>query len=212
MKTIVFMGDSITDACRLRDDGHTGVGYPTFVEGTLGLDAPGEYKFYNRGISGDRIVDLYARIKRDAVNLAPDYMSVLIGVNDVWHEFNFGNGVDDDKFFKIYCMYIEEIKAALPDIKIMILEPFIAPGESLLPVCKEENMPEFRAETAKRAASARRVAEKYGLPFIPLQDKLNEMSGAVDDLFYYTKDGVHPTSKFHAFIAREWIKTFNEIK
>lgn len=212
MKTILFQGDSITDAFRSRDDFHSGIGYPNFVEGSLGLDMPGEYKFYNRGISGNRIVDLYARIKIDAINLAPDYMSILIGVNDVWHEFNSKNGVDDEKFFKIYCMYIEEIKEALPDIKIMILEPFVAPGDSLLSVCDGKNMPAFKAEVAKRAVSARRVADKYDLAFVPLQNSLNEMSKKVDDLFYYTRDGVHPTSVFHAFIAREWLKAFDKIK
>ena len=87
MKTILFQGDSITDAGRARDnDANRGVGYPHLVSARLGCDNPTEFNFINRGISGNRIVDLYARIKADIINLKPDVMSILIGVNDVWHE------------------------------------------------------------------------------------------------------------------------------
>ena len=115
MKTILFQGDSITDAGRARDnDSNVGVGYPVLVKGTIGFEHPGEYTFFNRGISGNRVVDVYARIKSDIINLKPDVMSILIGVNDVWHEVSKENGVDAEKYFKIYSMMIEEIKEALP--------------------------------------------------------------------------------------------------
>ena len=84
MKRILFQGDSITDCGRAREnDAHVGTGYALLVKSQLGFENPGEYEFYNRGISGNRIVDLYARIKADIINLAPDYISILIGVNDV---------------------------------------------------------------------------------------------------------------------------------
>ena len=121
MKTILFQGDSITDAGRSRDnDLERGIGYPTLVSAELGLKYPGEYKFINKGISGNRIVDLYARIKCDFINLKPDYLTILIGINDVWHEVGSRNGVDNKKFFKVYCDLIEEIKTMLPDIKISV--------------------------------------------------------------------------------------------
>ena len=64
MKTILFQGDSITDAGRSReDDNNTGLGYPTLVKGELGFEQPGDFTFINRGISGNRVVDVYARIK-----------------------------------------------------------------------------------------------------------------------------------------------------
>ena len=78
----------------------------------MGYDKPAEYEYINRGISGNRIVDLYARMKEDIINLKPDYISFLIGVNDVWHEFGKHRGVDADKYEKIYTMLIEEIKEA----------------------------------------------------------------------------------------------------
>ena len=129
-KIILFQGDSITDAGRSyeRND-MRGRGYATMVSGELGLSYPEEYEFINRGISGNRIVDIYARMKSDIINLKPDYMSLLIGVNDVWHEFYENpNGVATDKFEKVYSMLIEELKEALPDLKIMILEPFVLKG------------------------------------------------------------------------------------
>ena len=125
-KVILFQGDSITDAGRSRDnDLLTGTGYVRLTEAELGCTYPLLYTCYNRGISGNRIVDVYARIKADIINLAPDYMSILIGINDVWHEYTRQNGVSAEKFERIYDMLIHEIKEALPDIKIMILEPFV---------------------------------------------------------------------------------------
>ena len=96
-KRILFQGDSITDCSRSRSDlTEMGGGYPRLVKAALGMDHPGEYEFINRGISGNRIVDLYARIKADFINLKPDYASIYIGVNDAWHEIGSQNGVDTD--------------------------------------------------------------------------------------------------------------------
>ena len=200
---ILFQGDSITDADRSREkDYKLGCGYPRLVEAELGFLNPAKYEFLNRGISGNRVIDVYARIKKDIINLAPDYMSILIGVNDVWHEVDRQNGVDADKYFKIYSMLIEEVRAALPNIKIMILEPFVLKGEAT-----EENWDVFRPEVEKRAAMAKKIAEAYDLVFVPLQegfDELEKLAPAV----YWLKDGVHPTAKGHEFIKREWLKGF----
>lgn len=206
MKTILFQGDSITDAGRSREnDSHMGRGYPTLVTAQLGTDIPNEFEFYNRGISGNRIVDLYARIKSDIINLKPDIMSILIGVNDVWHEIDFNNGVDSEKYFKVYSMLIEEIKAALPDIKIMILEPFL-----LRATAREEMWEYFSGEVAKRAEKAREIAKKYNLTFIPLQDKFDAAIKSAP-AEYWSADGVHPTAMGHEIIKREWIKAFNTL-
>ena len=204
---ILFQGDSITDAGRDRQDhSRLGVGYPRLVEASLGLDEPGKHEFMNRGISGNRIVDLYARIKADIINLKPDLMSILIGVNDVWHELSENpNGVDADKFFKIYSMLIEEVKEALPNIKIMILEPFVLPGCSTV-----ENWDYFSTEVPKRAEMARKIAEKFGLPFIPLQKGFDELSEKAPHE-YWLGDGVHPTAKGHEFIKNQWLKAYKSL-
>jgi len=204
---ILFQGDSITDAGRSRtDDNNLGVGYPRLVKSSLGFDNPGKYEFVNRGISGDRIVDVYARIKADIINLKPDVMSILIGVNDVWHELGENpNGVDADKFFRIYSMLIEEVKAALPDIKIMIFEPFVLNAYKTEPIYEQ-----FRPEVEKRAEMAKKIAEKFGLPFIPLQADFDEMSKGVGTS-YWLEDGVHPTAMGHEYIKRQWLDAFKKL-
>lgn len=206
MKRILFQGDSITDADRSREnENHLGIGYPRLVSAELGFENPGEYEFFNRGISGNRVVDLYARIKVDLINLKPDIMSILIGINDVWHEVGAHNGVDAEKYFKVYSMLIEEVKEALPDIKIMILEPFV-----LNAFATDENWEYFTTETQKRREMAKKIAEKYNLKYVTLQDKFDEaVKSAPAD--YWLGDGVHPTYAGHELIKREWIKAFKEL-
>ncbi|MBQ2817371.1 MAG: SGNH/GDSL hydrolase family protein [Clostridia bacterium] len=212
-KIILFQGDSITDCGRSREnDVNVGTGYPLLVKSKLGFDAPGEYDFYNRGISGNRIVDVYARIKRDLINLKPDYMSLLIGVNDVWHEVHESpNGVSAEKFEKIYDMLISEVLEALPDIKIMIMEPFVLEGSATL---ANEQFPfrwdYFRTEVPLRADAAKRIAQKHSLSFIPLQEKLNEAL-KLAPASYWLADGVHPTAMGHQLIMNEWFKAFNNL-
>ena len=203
---ILFQGDSITDCGRSRDnDSYLGHGYPRFVQGKLMVSEPGKHTFINRGISGNRIVDVYARIKADILNVKPDVMSILIGINDVWHEIGNHNGVDAPKFEKIYDMLITEIKEALPDIKIMILEPFV------LKVCATiENWDIFNPETKLRAQASKRIAEKHNLTFIPLQDMFDAMpDNVLPD--YWAGDGVHPTAAGHELISNEWIKVFKTL-
>lgn len=204
MKTILFQGDSITDVFRDWDNGEDlGKGYPLFVSSKLGYEMPGQFKFYNRGRSGDRIVDVYARIKADIINLKPDFMSILIGVNDVWQEYLEGNGVSAEKFEKIYCMIIEEVKQELPNCEIMIMAPFLLKGEAT-----EEKWDEFFAEVKNRAKIAKKVAEKYGLKFVALQDKFDEAQKKMPQP-YWAYDGVHPTHNGHALIQKAWLDGFN---
>ena len=213
MKKILFQGDSITDCHRTKlPMENMGAGYPLLVQAKLGFENPGKYEFVNRGISGNRIVDIYARIKADIINLAPDYMSLLIGVNDVWHDFDFQNGVSADKYEKLYCMLIEEIREALPNIKLMILEPFCIEGMSTQNTEEAPNkLNEFSSEVRKRAAKAKAVAEKYGIIFIPLQDKFDEAAKVVGNE-YWIADGVHPAIAGHELIKREWLKAFETLK
>lgn len=207
MKKILFQGDSITDCGRDREfDRSMGTGYATNVAQSLGYDYPGQYEFINRGIGGNRIVDVYARIKRDIINIVPDYMSLLIGVNDTWHEFDFQNGVETDKFEKIYDMLISEIKEALPNIKIIILEPYLMIGRAT-----ENKFNEFKADVLEKASVAKKIAAKHNLKFVPLQEKFDAMEKIVSEP-YWTTDGVHPANPGHELIAREWIKAFEEIK
>ena len=207
MKTFLFQGDSITDADRRREDiNNFGYGYPNIVAAKYMSEYPNKLSFINKGISGNRIVDLYARIKFEIINLKPDYMSILIGINDVWHEISSQNGVDDEKFRKILSMLIEEVKEALPDIKIIMLEPFVLKGPAT-----EENWQEFRSETELRAKSVKMIAEKYNLSFVPLQETFDELSKKAEPT-YWLADGVHPTVAGHGVIAKALSDAFDKIR
>ena len=213
-KIIVFQGDSITDAGRDREKNvSTGRGYATLVKAQLSAEEPYQYQFYNRGISGNRVVDLYARIKIDMINLKPDYMSILIGVNDVWHEVAKQNGVDAEKYEMVYGLLIEELKQALPQLKIMILEPFVLKGTAT--VSTEEN-PErweyFSREVPLRAAAAKRIAEKYDLLFVPLQEMFTAAEATAPAPGYWLRDGVHPTIAGHELIKQAWLKAFQQLR
>lgn len=212
MKKILFQGDSITDCGRSREVlTDVGNGYPYLVRAHYGLERPGQFEIMNRGISGNRSVDVYARIKADIINLKPDYLSILMGVNDVWHELAIGNGVATPKFEKIYTMLIEEVLEELPDVKLMILEPYALPGAATEGTLEDgrDKYTVFRKETEEKAAACRRVAEKFGIPFVPLQAKLDEMQ-----VSYGTEsvsgDGVHPNVTGHLLIARAWMEAFEE--
>lgn len=213
-KLVLFQGDSITDCHRSRDnDVYKGHGYATMVAGELSMRAPYAYRFCNRGVSGDRIVDVYARIRMDAINLKPDFMSILIGVNDVWHEYTRQNGVDAEKFEMVYGLLIEEVQRECPGIKIMILEPFVLPGSAT------ENTDEhplrwdyFEKEVSLRAQAAKRVAEKYDLIFVPLQERFNTANIGAPSNNYWLSDGVHPTAAGHTLIKQAWVDGFEKLK
>ena len=207
---IVFFGDSITDMGRHRESEigsvfSYGVGYTNFVVGELTNANPTGYECINRGISGNRVVDLYARVKSDVWNYSPDVLSILIGVNDVWHEINYQNGVEMDRWERVYRTMIEETLARFPNIKIMLLEPFIMEGSA---TDGEERWEKF-LEVKEYAKVAKQIAEDYNLTFVPLQEKFDgakEKFGAD----YYTYDGVHPSTAGARLIANEWLSAFKE--
>lgn len=205
---IVFYGDSITDMNRHRDDADGtvysyGVGYTNFVVGELTCEDPKKYECINRGISGNRIVDLYARVKIDVWNHKPDVLSILIGVNDVWHEISRENGVELPRWERIYRTLIEETKERLPNVKIMILEPFILEGSA---TDGEERWQRFLA-VKEYAKVAKKIAEDYNLTFVPLQAKFDEAEAKFGG-DYYTFDGVHPLAAGAKMISQEWLNAF----
>lgn len=207
MSVILFQGDSITDCIRQSSSPfELGMGYPAFVAGRMGLENPGKYQFYNRGVGGNRIVDLYARMKEDIINLKPDYVSILIGVNDVWHELNGKTGVAPDKFGKIYQMLLDEIKAAIPDIQIILIEPFLLRGSGT-----EQNYDVFRKEVTHYAEIVCDLAKANAYPCISLQAELDRLEKEAPSE-YWLFDGVHPTVHFHQYIASKWIDTFQRLQ
>ncbi len=206
---IVFFGDSITDASRNRttetDYSRFGFGYVMQAVGRLYEKSLTDYQIFNRGISGNRIVDLYARIKSDLWNLEPDLISILIGVNDVWHEINYQNGVELDRFEKVYRTLIEETKQKLPNVKFILCEPFVLKGEAT-----ELNYERF-LQVKDYAKVVKKLANEYGLYFLPLQEKLDKVAQEVGESLVL-KDGVHPTVQGAVVIAKQWMKLFNQIE
>ena len=212
-KRILFQGDSITDVGRDRNSFYgMGAGYPNLVKASLGMDCPNEYEFINRGISGNRIVDVYARIKMDFINLKPDYASIYIGVNDTWHEIARENGVATAKFEKIYSMLIEEVLEACPGIKLMLIAPYVLEGTA---TCDIEEKPNrwntFQTDVAQKVEAVKRLGKKFDLPVIDLQPAFDEASKKAPNA-YWTYDGVHPTACGHEIIKRLWLETFEKIK
>ncbi len=207
---ILFYGDSITDMGRARPGEECackqyGMGYPHFIMGELKYEDPTKYDAVNTGISGNRVVDLYQRVKVDCWNHNPDVLSILIGVNDVWHELidNYNNGVDIERYEKVYRMLIEDTLKKLPNVKIIMLEPFVCKGSAT-----EEKWESFK-EVYEYAKVAKKIAEDYNIPFVPLQKKIDE---AVEKygVYHVLYDGVHPNVFGAKLVANEWIKVFKE--
>ncbi len=214
---ILFQGDSVTDAERVRDrvqfqEEYSGSCYATLIKAQLGFEHPGQYEFINRAVSGNRVVDVYARYNRDIRNLKPDVLSILIGVNDVWHEFiridgePRANGISAPKFERIYDMMLADVRQELPDCRIILLEPFVLEGTA---TCNTEEdparWPTFQREVALRGKVTRRLAEKYGAVFVPLQqvfDAACQQAGAA----YWLEDGVHPSPMGHELIKQAWLQ------
>ena len=206
---ILFQGDSVTDAGRTGSGGENlGRGYPLFVAGTLLSHYPDKgFEVVNRGISGNRVVDLYQRWKVDALNLKPDVISILIGINDTWHEA-FGNGVEVDRFEKVYRALVEWTLKVLPDVRLVLCEPFMLeasqaaegfePGKNWAP------QPGWAEEMAERRAIVKDIAAESGALFVPFQSTLENALGRAP-ANHWLGDGVHPTPAGHALLADEWV-------
>ncbi|MBR2937783.1 MAG: SGNH/GDSL hydrolase family protein [Oscillospiraceae bacterium] len=213
-KVILFQGDSITDCSRNRDlDFNRGYGYATMVTGVLTAREPYTYTCYNRGISGERVVDVYARIRKDMINLKPDYISILVGVNGIWHECSEHNGVSNEKYETVYDLMLTEIKQELPNVKLMLLEPFVLHGTAT------EDVPEcpnrwayYQQEIVLRQQTVARLAKKHGAVFVPLQEMFTKLEAEAPAEGYWLRDGVHPTAAGHERIKQEWLKAFEKMK
>ena len=212
MKRVLFQGDSITDCGRNRNDFYgMGNGYPYLAKGEIELEFGEEYEVLNRGVSGNRITDLIARIKCDILNLNPDYMSILIGINDIWHDLGgWPNGVDTEDFEFYYDHLLTVLKTKIPHTKIAIMEPYVFENEATR---NTERIPDkwerFKKGAEERAAVAKKLAEKHGLAFIPLQEELNKAVERIG-VNKVTADGVHPAVAGHIVIKNQWMKWFKE--
>lgn len=201
-QVILFQGDSITDCGRSREanvpNAGLGGGYPFMTAAHL-LCAKAEdgLKFFNRGISGNRIVDLYARWKVDGLNLNPDVISILIGVNDTWHAFGSNNGVEVPRYEQFYRMLLEWTVQTRPEATLVLCEPFVY-------VCGAVS-PEWVPEINQRREVVRKMAKEFDAIFIPYQEIFDAaLKRAPAE--YWLGDGVHPTLAGHQLMAEAWLK------
>ncbi len=206
-KTIVFQGDSITDMARGRelwDLNHVyGHSYVFLLASQFGYEAPEKnITIYNRGISGNRTVDLYARWKEDTLNLKPDVVSILVGINDILMDVIENAGVDEKRCAKVLSAIVEETREELPHVQFVLCEPFAFPEAA-----REEYRQVFRERVPLHQQAVRAVAQKYGCLFVPLQEDFDAAYQAHPELghAYWIWDGIHPTAAGHQIIARKWL-------
>jgi lysophospholipase L1-like esterase len=202
--TILFQGDSITDAGRNREDNSfnnpraLGSGYAILAAaGLLEKYAPMNLKVYNKGISGNKVFQLAERWDKDCLEIKPDILSILIGVNDIWHKLNGQYNGTVDVYRKDYIALLERTKKALPNIKLIICEPFAVSGVKAV---DEKWYPEFY----DYQKAAREIAEQFGAVFIPFQKIFVEAQKKAPGV-YWTGDGVHPSLAGAQLMAQAWL-------
>lgn len=200
MKTILFQGDSITACHRVGDD--LGQGYAMLAARALEQKYPGQFKFVNRGVSGDRITDLYERRQEDILDLKPDILSILVGVNGVWHEKTGGNGVDVEAYLDTYHALLTEIRQKLPETRILLIEPFINEGSAT-----QDDIEYFEGEIAMRSEAVQLLCAKHDVFFLSLQFDLYGLEEQ-KPAGHWTLDGIHPTLNFHEHMAKKWVRAF----
>ena len=204
MKTILFMGDSITACGRDKDDPESlGGGYAMLAAKALEEKYPGQFKFVNRGIPGDWLDKIYQRRQEDILDVKPDYMSLLVGVNDVAVGLRRGTGFDVQAYMEQYDALLCQVREELPGIKLLLMEPFINEGKVTL----EHGIEGFEEGVAMCSEAVQMLCAKHELPFLSLQFDLYELEEQ-HPAGYWTLDGVHPTLNFHEYIAQKWVKAF----
>jgi lysophospholipase L1-like esterase len=195
---VLFIGDSITDCNRdrLQVDG-LGTGYVSNIAKALP-----NVTVYNRGISGNRVVDLKARWSEDSLDLHPDTLVVLIGVNEVWHQLKFGSPYTEAQYEADYREILNRSKKANPNLKIVILQPFIfgvgeVTSDWFLPLNRLKHIVE-------------RLAKEFADGYVELQDILDKAAKTHGEVALLP-DGVHPSDLGHQIIAEAVLETLKKL-
>lgn len=201
---VLFQGDSITDARRNRakqaqpnDGAALGAGYPSIIAGGLLTDhREAQLKIYNRGISGNKVPDLARRWKTDTLDLKPAVLSILIGVNDIWHKLNNKYDGTPEVYRDGFAALLKETKQTLPDTILVICEPFVLRCGAV----KDNWFPEFD----ERKELAKQVATDAGAIWVPFHEAFDNAVSAGTSPEFWAADGVHPTVAGHALMAKTW--------
>lgn len=201
----LFQGDSITDGNRGRttDPNHImGHGYAFSVASRIGADFPDrDFQFYNRGISGNKITDLQKRWQTDTLDLKPDVLSILIGINDTGATINKpAEATTIEQFETIYRSLLDESRRINPETLFVLGIPFVYPVGK-----RAENWECWREDTANRQAVVRKIAPEFNAVVVDYPAVLDKAI-AKKNAEYWVWDGIHPTVFAHELMAREWIK------
>ena len=200
---ILFQGDSITDAGRSRDQENTpngqkplSNGYAWLAASQLLVDRPSDnLKILNRGISGHKVPQLAERWDKDCLDLKPDVLSILIGVNDIWHKRN-GQYDGTPKTFETgYLELVKRTMKALPKVRLVICEPFVLRCGAV----NDSWFPEFD----EYRAAAKKVATTFRATFVPFQTMFDEAC-KIAPPEHWAQDGVHPSATGAALMAHTW--------
>lgn len=203
---ILFQGDSITDWKRKKTElgpnstSGFGTGYVLMAASALMCKFPGQgLQIYNRGVSGNKVYQLADRWQADCLDLKPNVLSILVGVNDYWHTLVHDYKGTIKTYKDDYMALLDRTKKALPDVKLIIGEPYAIPGVKAV---DEHWFPAFD----EYRNAAREVAAAFDAVFIPYQSiynkALREAPGS-----YWTEDGVHPSLAGAQLMADAWIET-----
>jgi lysophospholipase L1-like esterase len=202
---ILFQGDSITDAGRNKEDASfnapraLGSGYAMLAAAAmLEKYASLNLKIFNKGISGNKVFQLAERWDKDCLELKPDILSILIGVNDIWHKLNGQYSGTPDIYRRDYVALLERTQKALPDVKLIICEPFAVNGVKAV---DDKWYPEF----FEYQKIARDIAEQFSAVFIPFQKLYDEAQKQAPGV-YWTGDGVHPSLAGAQLMASAWLE------
>ncbi|WP_329237788.1 SGNH/GDSL hydrolase family protein [Streptomyces sp. NBC_00111] len=195
--TVLFQGDSITDVGRLVEpDSPLGNGYARLAADRLRSGRPDSgITFVNRGISGDGISDLRARWREDAIDLEPDVVSILIGVNDTWRRYDSGVVTSARAYEDGYRAILTQVRDEL-DAQLILIEPF------LVPVRAEQWA--WREDLDPRIQTVRRLSEEFDTALLAADGLLNQAARAAGGAEHIAGDGVHPTPLGHALLAEAW--------
>ncbi len=202
--TILFQGDSITDAGRNKQDNSynnaraLGSGYAMLAGAAL-LEkyASLDLKVFNKGISGNKVYQLAERWDTDCLDIKPDILSILIGVNDIWHKLNGQYDGTVTVYKNDYIALLERTRKALPAVKLIICEPYAVPGVKAV---DDKWYPEFY----DYQAAAREIADQFGATFIPYQKVYDEAQKQAPGA-YWTGDGVHASLAGAQLMAQAWL-------
>jgi acyl-CoA thioesterase-1 len=189
-RSIVFIGDSVTD-CGRRDDepDHLGDGYVRIVAGRLP-----DRRVINAGIGGNRVTDLRDRWQVDVIDQSPEVLSIYVGINDTWRRYDSNDPTSAESFESEYRIILDSAARQLAP-RLILVEPFVTP------VTQEQQ--HWNEDLDEKRAVVSRLAAEYGAAFVPLQALLtaaSEQHGAEA----IAQDGVHPTMLGHRLIADAW--------